>query len=1743
MSERTTMNAFIQHSLRRSLVVLALLCSVTARATPNVNFRFEAPKTRLAVGETMAVRVFLDDGTELTTHEITYYATSDEEVATVDATGLVTAIAPGQVTISASNVEATPETGAEGSLVIEVFNPSDLDDDSMPNDWETEHGLDPDSAADGIADADQDGLSNADEFKHGTNPEDADTDDDTRLDGYEVEMGLDPKVAERLNDTGFKMDQNCVVSILNRVARVRPNGSWILTNIPATGQQVRARATCQFWAFVSSSSRGISSQSGGNITMVGHSDFIVVPPNGQVQNVKIRFDAFAPVPAKLLVTAPAQSLTAGETTQLTSTIVYPDSSTADATPRSKGTNYRSSNPGIASVSEDGLVTGIGSGSAIINVTQEGALALFRVTVSGSSDSDGDTMPDDWELANGFNPNDPSDAAGDADSDGLTNVQEYTQGSNPRAVDSDGDGVTDGVEVQTGTSPTDAGSFNLSTAVTSMTMTPARLVLTHTPITTEVTRQLQVTGTLLDGRTIDLTRRATNYSSGNLDVVSLANNDGLVVAGIDGTTTVTATNGSFSASTQITVTTLDRIAVSSTWFPAAVTGTDVAGDLAYVLAGGKLTILDITQRDHPLERGSVTVGPNTKDVRVSGNFAYVAASAAGIVVVDVSNSAAPAVVTTFDTPGTAVDLAISGSHLYVADESGGLRILDITTPSAPQAEGDLAFSSPIRAVALSGTIAIALAEDMLYTVDVQNNAVPLLRGSANTTRALDVAAAGTFAYVARYTSGFTLFDFTNPAAPFASGNVGGSFFYPTDVAVNDGFAFFADERFVNAIPVVDVRFPANPQYRATLNLSSFGDPDGTSIQADDHFAYLGAGSQFLIARHSPVVDELGVPPTVSFVAPDATETLVSGGQQRITLAVADDVGIDSVIVTVNGMRTPALEQYPYSAEISVPNIAAKIVVTATDFGGGTATATRTYQVSSGDPGTTVTGRVLTSQQQPAVGAKVHMADAVIVNDVLTDANGIYRIESVATSNGDVSVAVELTSGTQRLGKISSAVTPVRGGETVMPDVVLGQGLTVTISSTRAGQTVLAGESVPIRVEYTNDSNNEHVHLELFVNGSYRGRLNHDDDTNPFLGSFIVPETSEPLSVYVRATDSITFGYLESAPIEFQAAPDPGTTVTGRVLDADGVPVNGATVEIHDSNRSTTTDATGAFQINDVPSINAFGLIATKTIGNITRGGTSASITPVRGGTTVVPDIHLGRGPTLTITSPESAEPFLVHNQPLTFTIGGTTDPGSVYLDVEVIATGMDFPRWVGELPRTIEFTVPEGITSYTLTATAHDSYGNDVTATMTWSVTADPLSTISGTIRTNGGTPVAGATVLLRGAANENVISAQGTYVGPLAAFEATTDANGSYTLPGVPTNQGEIVVRATKLAGTDGAIGESAAMRLVRDGTTNVADISIAVPDAVTSKIAVDTFTNTSDAYARKLAVGNGGSVHFLDFTNPARPRLHGTLVIGDWNWLNVIRFYDNGNRAVLISDEPKVYLADVTNLDAPVILGELEIDGWPTAAAVSGSTLAIASDDLLLIDITDPTQMEEVGRLPLPRGASRLAISGSLLICAEQEWFGQNPASGISVIDITNRATPALLGRVPLNQMLGGIAIQGSRAYLTGGTGIHVLDFSDPAQPTITHDVVTTSPFEPSALAQSGDRLFVTGYRMGSPSVMPTVDLDGANATRGDDIATPEMAEVNGAEIVATDSYLSVVAWPDPTAPPGFPASVYIVRIPEPNP
>ena len=85
------------------------------------------------------------------------------------------------------------------------------------------------------------------------------------------------------------------------------------------------------------------------------------------------------------------------------------------------------------------------------------IALFAEGINPfSSDEDEDGLPDSWEDLYGLDPEDDGSIDvvngpdGDGDGDGLINVEEFEQHTDPTEADTDGDGLTDGAETNTGT---------------------------------------------------------------------------------------------------------------------------------------------------------------------------------------------------------------------------------------------------------------------------------------------------------------------------------------------------------------------------------------------------------------------------------------------------------------------------------------------------------------------------------------------------------------------------------------------------------------------------------------------------------------------------------------------------------------------------------------------------------------------------------------------------------------------------------------------------------------------------------------------------------------------------------------------------------------------------------------------------------------------------------------------------------------------------------------------------------------------------------------------------------------------------------------------------------------------------------------------------------------------------------------------------------------------------------------------
>jgi hypothetical protein len=77
---------------------------------------------------------------------------------------------------------------------------------------------------------------------------------------------------------------------------------------------------------------------------------------------------------------------------------------------------------------------------------------FPLDENYHSDNDQDGLPDEYEQTHGLSGDRRSDANEDDDEDGLSNLEEFIQGTDLNNEDTDHDGVNDGKEVEVGTDP-------------------------------------------------------------------------------------------------------------------------------------------------------------------------------------------------------------------------------------------------------------------------------------------------------------------------------------------------------------------------------------------------------------------------------------------------------------------------------------------------------------------------------------------------------------------------------------------------------------------------------------------------------------------------------------------------------------------------------------------------------------------------------------------------------------------------------------------------------------------------------------------------------------------------------------------------------------------------------------------------------------------------------------------------------------------------------------------------------------------------------------------------------------------------------------------------------------------------------------------------------------------------------------------------------------------------------------------
>jgi uncharacterized protein YjdB len=342
-----------------------------------------------------------------------------------------------------------------------------------------------------------------------------------------------------------------------------------------TSHDVTSQVT---WA---SNNGGVASVTGGLVTGVSAGSATITATLGSVSKT-----ASATVTAALLqsinVSPATSSVATGQSQAFTAYGLFSDGSTTDIT---NSVTWNSNAANVATVNPTGLATGVGAGSATITATSGSASGFATLTVTSAVLTSVDISPDDQTIPIGGQIKlTLTGSYSDNTTQDVTNGATWTSSDPTLASVDPVTGVVTGVANSNGNPVTITATFGGFSNTTTVTVTDAvPESLTLTPATASIaagtTQQYTVNQVYSDG-SIQPVTGGLSWISSSATTASIDAN-GLATGIAPGQTTITVAYGSMTASASLTVTSATLTALVVT---PATTVVGINGSVQYTATG-------------------------------------------------------------------------------------------------------------------------------------------------------------------------------------------------------------------------------------------------------------------------------------------------------------------------------------------------------------------------------------------------------------------------------------------------------------------------------------------------------------------------------------------------------------------------------------------------------------------------------------------------------------------------------------------------------------------------------------------------------------------------------------------------------------------------------------------------------------------------------------------------------------------------------------------------------------------------------------------------------------------------------------------------------------------------------------------------------------------------------------------------------------------------------------------------------
>ncbi len=191
------------------------------------------------------------------------------------------------------------------------------------------------------------------------------------------------------------------------------------------------------------------------------------------------------------------------------------------------------------------------------------------------------------------------------------------------------------------------------------------------------------------------------------------------------------------------------------------------------------------------------------------------------------------------------------------------------------------------------------------------------------------------------------------------------------------------------------------------------------------------------------------------------------------------------------------------------------------------------------------------------------------------------------------------------------------------------------------------------------------------------------------------------------------------------------------------------------------------------------------------------------------------------------------------------------------------------------------------------------------------------------------------------------------------------------------------------------------------------------------------------------GTLQVVDVSNPAAPAAVATYDMPGYTVDVGVTVVDA--KAYVADGLGGLRIIDVSDPTAPAAVG-----AWPrepgevqTANGVYAANVAVTGDHayiadqlggMSVVDVSDPSNPEQVGTYTMPGGAADVAIAGSFAYVAGRQ--------GLQIVDLSDTAAPVPAGSYQVPSWPNRVEVEGDLAYVASGRGLRIVDVSIPADP-----------------------------------------------------------------------------------------------------